>query len=73
MGKVYRADDIKLGQPVAVKFLPEVERDPDRLEGFLYEVWTSLRVTHPNACRVFDVGLIDVPPDRRARRSRSSA
>jgi serine/threonine-protein kinase len=60
MGEVYRADDLKLGQPVALKFLPaDVERDPDRLERFLTEVRMSLRVTHPNVCRVFDVGQID--------------
>jgi serine/threonine-protein kinase len=60
MGEVYRADDLKLGQPVALKFLPaDVERDPDRLERFLTEVRLSLRVTHPNVCRVFDVAQID--------------
>src|SRR6187399_2888473 len=57
MGEVYRADDLKLGQAVALKFLPpDVERDPDRLERFLTEVRMSLRVTHPNVCRVFDIG-----------------
>jgi serine/threonine-protein kinase len=57
MGEVYRADDLKLGQPVALKFLPsDVERDPTRLERFLSEVRLSLRVTHPNVCRVFDIG-----------------
>jgi serine/threonine protein kinase len=60
MGEVYRADDLKLGQPVALKFLPgDVERDPERLERFLTEVRLSLRVTHPNVCRVFDIGQID--------------
>jgi serine/threonine-protein kinase len=60
MGEVYRADDLKLGQLVALKFLPaDVERDPDRLERFLTEVRMSLRVTHPNVCRVFDVGQIE--------------
>jgi serine/threonine-protein kinase len=60
MGEVYRADDLKLGQPVALKFLPpDVERDPDRLDRFLAEVRMSLRVTHPNVCRVFDIGIID--------------
>jgi serine/threonine-protein kinase len=56
MGEVYRADDLKLGQPVALKFLPrDVERDPERLDRFLTEVRFSLRVTHPNVCRVFDI------------------
>jgi hypothetical protein len=62
MGEVYRADDLKLGQPVALKFLPEpIERDPARLERFLNEVRLSLRVTHPNVCRVFDIGQIEEP------------
>ena len=60
MGEVYRADDLKLGQPVALKFLPrDVERDHDRLERFLTEVRLSRRVTHPNVCRVFDIGQIE--------------
>jgi predicted Ser/Thr protein kinase len=60
MGEVYRADDLKLGQPVALKFLPrEVERDEGRRERFLTEVRLSLRVTHPNVCRVFDIGDVD--------------
>lgn len=60
MGEVYRADDLKLGQPVALKFLPrDVEADPERLDRFLTEVRLSLRVTHPNVCRVFDIGQVD--------------
>jgi len=60
MGEVYRADDLKLGQPVALKFLPgAVEQHPDRLERFLNEVRLSHRVTHPNVCRVFDVVQAD--------------
>jgi serine/threonine-protein kinase len=60
MGEVYRADDLKLGQPVALKFLPpDVERTSDRLDRFLTEVRMSLRVTHPNVCRVFDIGQIE--------------
>ena len=57
MGEVYRADDLKLGQPVALKFLPRaLEGDPDRLERFLNEVKTARQVSHPNVCRVYDVG-----------------
>ena len=56
MGEVYRADDLKLGQPVALKFLPPgLERDPSRLERFLGEVRTARQVTHANVCRVFDI------------------
>jgi hypothetical protein len=60
MGEVYRADDLKLGQPVALKFLPPgLEQNPARLERFLNEVRTALKVTHPNVCRVYDIGEVD--------------
>jgi serine/threonine-protein kinase len=60
MGEVYRADDLKLGQPVALKFLPQaVERNQARLERFLNEVRTALKVSHPNVCRVHDIGEIE--------------
>ena len=60
MGEVFRADDLKLGQPVALKFLPpELEADPDRLQRFLSEVRTARQVTHPNVCRVFDIDEVD--------------
>jgi hypothetical protein len=57
MGEVYRADDLRLGQPVALKFLPEtLSRDPVRLAQFHNEVRTARQVSHPNVCRVYDVG-----------------
>src|SRR5262245_29197678 len=57
MGEVYRADDLKLGQPVALKFLtPGLERAKGRLDRFLNEVRLALKVTHPNVCRVYDIG-----------------
>ena len=57
MGEVYRADDLRLGQPVALKFLPEaLGRDAIRLAQFHNEVRTARQVSHPNVCRVYDIG-----------------
>ena len=57
MGEVYRADDLKLGVTVALKFLPqELQADPSRLERFLGEVRIARKISHSNVCRVFDVG-----------------
>ena len=56
MGEVYRADDLKLGQPVALKFLPsEFASDPVRRERFFQEVRITRQLSHPNICRVYDV------------------
>ncbi len=60
MGEVYRADDLTLGQAVALKFLPdEAARDEGLLERFRNEVRIARRVSHPNVCRVYDVGDVD--------------
>ena len=60
MGEVYRADDLKLGQPVALKFLPEsLARDGAALARFHKEVRIARTVSHPNVCRVFDIGEVD--------------
>ena len=60
MGEVYRADDLKLGQAVALKFLPaSVEKDGDRLQRFLNEVKIARQISHANVCRVYDVGEVD--------------
>jgi serine/threonine-protein kinase len=56
MGEVYRADDLTLGQPVALKFLPKnLAADPDRLARFRQEVAAARKVSHPNVCRVYDI------------------
>jgi len=60
MGEVYRGDDLKLGQTVALKFLPrDVERDEARRARFLDEVKIARQISHPNVCRVYDVGDVD--------------
>ena len=60
MGEVCRADDLKLGQAVALKFLPRgLERDASRLDRFHNEVRVARQVSHPNVCRVYDIGEAD--------------
>src|SRR3954451_3726136 len=57
MGEVYRATDLTLGQAVALKFLPETTASDERaLVRFYNEVRVARQVTHPNVCRVYDVG-----------------
>lgn len=57
MGAVYRADDLTLNQPVALKFLPAaVARDPARIERLRREVRVGRKVSHPAVCRVYDIG-----------------
>ncbi|HYL83529.1 MAG TPA: serine/threonine-protein kinase [Candidatus Angelobacter sp.] len=57
MGEVYRAEDLTLSQVVALKFLPEkLSQDPAALSRFHSEVRVARQVSHPNVCRVFDVG-----------------
>src|ERR1700722_14927990 len=60
MGEVYRAEDLKLGQIVAIKFLPEsLSQDAAALARFHAEVRIARTVSHPNVCRMFDIGDMD--------------
>ena len=60
MGEVYRADDLTLGQQVALKFLPEsLSQNPTSVERFRNEVRLARQVSHPHVCRVYDVGEIE--------------
>jgi serine/threonine protein kinase len=60
MGVVYRADDLKLGQPVALKFLPTKHAiNEQMLARFYGEVRMARQVSHPNVCRVYDIGEVD--------------
>ena len=59
MGRVYRAEDLELQQTVALKFLTEsLGRDDARRERFRREVRIARQVTHPNVCRVHDIGQL---------------
>ncbi len=63
MGEVYRATDLALGQSVALKFLPEEAAQNQRLlERFHGEVRVARQVSHPNVCRVYDIGQAEGMP-----------
>ena len=60
MGEVYRALDLTLNQPVALKFIAlDARRDAAALARFRNEVRIARQVSHPNVCRVYDIGVIE--------------
>jgi len=60
MGEVYRAEDMKVGADVALKFLPaSLQQNPAMLARFHSEVRLARQVSHPNVCRVHDIGEVD--------------
>src|SRR5688572_2504695 len=58
MGEVYRADDVKLGQAVALKFVRGA-LSPELLERLYAEVRLGRQVAHPSVCRLYDVVEVD--------------
>ncbi len=59
MGEVYRADDLKLGQTVALKFLTPGKALSERQQQLVDEVRLGRDVSHPNVCRLYDIGEVD--------------
>jgi hypothetical protein len=60
MGEVYRADDLELGQPVALKFLPgRISATPQDLDRLRREVRIAREISHPNVCRTYDISAAD--------------
>lgn len=57
MGKVYRVEDKKVGEEVALKLVrPEIATDKKMIERFSRELRTARKISHRNICRMFDLG-----------------
>jgi serine/threonine protein kinase/tetratricopeptide (TPR) repeat protein len=57
MGNVYEVEDMQLGEHVALKTIrPEIVGDAQTLSRFKREIQYAKRVTHPNVCRIHDLG-----------------
>lgn len=57
MGQVYEVEDLELHERLALKTVdPSIAREPGILDRFKREVHLARKVTHPNVCRLFDLG-----------------
>ncbi len=77
MGEVYRAEDLRLKRPVAIKVLPsDLAADPERLTRFAQEARAASALNHPNIVTLYEIGREGGSPyiaSRERRWSRASS
>src|SRR5436190_585711 len=63
MGIVFAANDTRLNRPVALKMILDSGNDEGSRKRFMREAQAAARVTHPNICRLYDIGEVDGRPN----------
>jgi zinc protease len=74
MGEVYKAEDLILSRPVALKILPaHLVEDPDRVRRFVQEAKASSALNHPHIITIYEIGRVqaDGKPEPQSERDLS--